>query len=234
MVRPWNPNLDILETATEALAPVLDRLVFVGGCAAGLLITDPAAPALRATHDVDAVVQATAWIEYERFNRKLRELGLKEDSTTGAPICRWKGTGFTLDVMPTSPNVLGFGSDWYQQIYATAEPYNLPSGRRIYLVSAPGFLATKLAAFSGRGSGDYMASHDMEDLIAVLDGRPTIVEEVRAAEGFLRRHLAVEFGRLLADARFREALPGHLAADTSSQGRVPMVIERMESIAELA
>lgn len=113
MVRPWNPNLETLETATEALSPVLDQLVFVGGCAAGLLITDPAAPALRATHDVDAIVQATAWIEYERFNRELRELGLKEDSTTGAPICRWRGTGFTLDVMPTSPDVLGFGSDWY-------------------------------------------------------------------------------------------------------------------------
>lgn len=231
MARPWNPNLDILETAADALAPVLDRLVFVGGCAAGLLITDPAAPALRATHDVDAVVEATAWIEYERFNRKLRVLGLKEDSTTGAPICRWKGTGFTLDVMPTSPDVLGFGSDWYRHIYASAEPYKLGSGRKINLVSAPGFLATKLAAFTGRGSDDYMASHDMEDLIAVVDGRSTVVEEVRVAEEFLRRHLAVEFGRLLGDARFREALPGHLPADASSQERVPMVIERMESIA---
>lgn len=234
MVRPWNPNLDSLEAATEALAPVLDRLVFVGGCAAGLLITDPAAPALRATHDVDAVVEATAWIEYEKFNRKLRELGLQEDSTTGAPICRWQGTGFTLDVMPTSPRVLGFGSDWYQHIYASAKPYKLPSGRKISLVSAPGFLATKLAAFAGRGLGDYMASHDMEDTIAVLDGRPTVVEEVRAADTALRRHLAVEFGHLLADARFREALPGHLPADSSSQDRVPMVIERMESIARLA
>jgi predicted nucleotidyltransferase len=234
MARPWNPNLDILETAAEALAPVLDRLVFVGGCAAGLLMTGPAARALRATDDVDAVVQATAWIEYERFNRKLRELGLKEDSTTGAPICRWKGPGFTLDVMPTSPDVLGFGSGWYPLIHASAEPYKLPSGRKINLVSVPGFLATKLAAFTGRGSGDYMASHDMEDMIAVLDGRATVVEEVRAADKSLGQHVAVEFERLLADARFREAMPGHLPADPSSQDRVPMVIERMESIARLA
>lgn len=77
-----------------------------------------------------------------------------------------------------------------------------------------------------------MASHDMEDMIAVLDGRASVVKEVRAAEESLRRHLAVEFRRLLADTRFREVLPGHLPADSSSQERVPMVIERMGLIAE--
>jgi len=35
------------------------------------------------------------------------------------------------------------------------------------------FLATKFAAFDGRGKGDYMASHDLEDIVAVVDGVPS-------------------------------------------------------------
>jgi hypothetical protein len=48
----------------------------------------------------------------------------------------------------------------------------LPSGAGVRSVSAPYFLATKLEAFDGRGSGDYLTSHDIEDLVAVIDGRP--------------------------------------------------------------
>jgi len=32
-------------------------MVFLGGCATGLLITDTAAPPIRVTRDVDAIVQ---------------------------------------------------------------------------------------------------------------------------------------------------------------------------------
>jgi hypothetical protein len=36
-----DPNPALLERAVELLRPLLDELVFVGGCATGLLITDP-------------------------------------------------------------------------------------------------------------------------------------------------------------------------------------------------
>jgi hypothetical protein len=35
------PNLDLLERAAQRLRPLLPEIVFVGGCATGLLITDP-------------------------------------------------------------------------------------------------------------------------------------------------------------------------------------------------
>jgi hypothetical protein len=38
-----DPNRALFESVVRLLAPVLDQLVFVGGCAMGLLITDPAA-----------------------------------------------------------------------------------------------------------------------------------------------------------------------------------------------
>lgn len=57
MVRAQNPNLDILLIAVKQLAELSDEMVFLGGCATGLLITDPAAPPIRVTRDVDAIVQ---------------------------------------------------------------------------------------------------------------------------------------------------------------------------------
>jgi hypothetical protein len=44
MVRTQNPNLKIIEIAAQALGPMCDELVFLGGCATALLITDSAVP----------------------------------------------------------------------------------------------------------------------------------------------------------------------------------------------
>ncbi|MBU0674360.1 MAG: hypothetical protein KJ950_06930, partial [Proteobacteria bacterium] len=56
----------------------------------------------------------------------------------------------------------------------------------INLVTAPYFLAGKFAAFAGRGNGDYLMSHDMEDIVAVLDGRPEIVEDRNGTSSILK------------------------------------------------
>jgi len=83
-------------------------------------------------------------------------------------------------VMPTTAELLGFGNRWYAAALHHAQERKL--GRlSIRVVSAPYFLATKLEAFDGRGKGDYQASHDLEDLVAVIDGRPEAVEEVASA-----------------------------------------------------
>ena len=58
-------------------------------------------------------------------------------------------------------------------------------------------LATKLEAFKGRGRGDYLASADNEDVIAVIDGRPEVLTEVEACPRELRAYLAGEFEQLI-------------------------------------
>jgi hypothetical protein len=40
MHREGNPNLQILEIAVAHLGPLADDMVFLGGCATGLLLTD--------------------------------------------------------------------------------------------------------------------------------------------------------------------------------------------------
>lgn len=83
----------------------------------------------------------------------------------------------------------------------------------------------------GRGNGDYMMSHDIEDLVAVIDGRPEIVQEVRETDETLRWYLKERFMLLVQDALFIDALPGHLRGDAASQARVSLVLERLTATA---
>ncbi|WP_316369112.1 hypothetical protein [Candidatus Thiodiazotropha sp. CDECU1] len=230
MKRKQNPNLNILTQAVERLGALSDEMVFLGGCATGLLITDEAAPPLRVTRDVDTIVEAATLAAYQLFSVKLRKQGFREDTSDGAPLCRWVVDEVILDVMPTDSRILGFGNRWYGSAVEHAELRTLPSGQKIRLVSAPYFLCTKLEAFDGRGKGDYLLSHDIEDMIAVLDGRPEIVNEVQTADQELIDDIRNRYSQLLGDTRFITALSGHMPGDQASQARVGLVIERIEAI----
>lgn len=226
-----NPNIEQLRLAIMELGELATDFVFVGGCATGLLVTDPAAPPIRQTIDVDAIVELSSLLDYHKLSARLHQYGFTEDSSTGAPICRWKKAGLLLDIMPTNEKILGFGNPWYAPALAHAETCQLPTGETLALISAPFFLMTKLAAFAGRGQDNYQASHDLEDLLAVIDGRPEIIDEVKAAPEDLQKHLQQDLSRLLAINSFRESLTGHLPPDEASQARVPVLLERLRSLA---
>ena len=230
MMRSQNPNLQILLFAVDQLGELIDEMVFLGGCATGLLITDPAASPIRVTKDVDAIVLVVSHADYYKFSEKLRARGFKEDVSEGAPICRWKSDNVLLDVMPTDTRILGFGNKWYIPAMENSEVFDVSPSRKIRIVSAPYFLITKLEAFEGRGGGDYQMSHDMEDIIAVLDGRPEIVTEISKIDSVLSVELSKRFKILLAESRFIDAVSGHMPPDDASQARVPMVISTIKEI----
>ena len=79
-MRAQNPNIEILEMTVKQLGGLADEMVFLGGCATGLLITDKAAPPIRVTRDVDTIVQAGSLAEYQKLSEKLRKQGFKEDT----------------------------------------------------------------------------------------------------------------------------------------------------------
>lgn len=223
-------NHQLLVSAARLLKPLLDELVFTGGCVTGLLITDEAAPANRPTMDVDAIAEIASYVEYNRFSKRLRGIGFSEDTSEGAPVCRWKNGEITLDVMPLDEKVLGFLNRWYKTAVLTADRVILEPSLQIRIVTAPCFLATKLEAYKGRGGGEYLGSHDLEDLIAVVDGRPSLADELRAAPEDLHAYVAAKVGALLEDARFIDALPGHLLPDAASQARIGLLLRRLRDI----
>jgi len=136
-----------------------------------------------------------------------------------------------LDVMPTDARILGFGNRWYMPALHNAVCVELPSGEAVHGVSAPYFLATKLEAFDGRGKGDYLLSHDIEDIVAVIDGGTELQTELAESAHDLKDYLADRFASLLVTRACTDALPGHLSPDHAGQARVLLVTDRMQAVA---
>lgn len=219
--------------AARLLGEVARECVFVGGAATGLLLTDPAIAKVRPTIDVDAIVEVASIYEYYKLGERLRQQGFREALDDETPvICRWKHGEVVLDVMPDAADILGFTNRWYGNAVKHCQEMEI-EGTSIRIVTPAYFLGTKLEAFHGRGEDDYLASHDLEDLVALLDGRMEIVEDVRAADPDIRSYLSQQFARLLDTNDFLDALPGHLSPDHASQQRVPLILERMKSISEI-
>jgi hypothetical protein len=228
-----DPNLPILTLIAQSLGVLCDSLVFVGGCSTGLLLTVPRAQAIRATQDVDVVVHAVSTADYHAMERAVEARGFKHDLSPEAPICRWVLHGVAFALLPSQPGILGFHNRWYPMAIETAARFNLPSGMAIRLITAPVFVATKFEVFHGRGNNDYLANHDLEDIITVVDGRPELTQEIEQVDSGLRRYIAAEFNTLIEDSDFLMALPGHLPGDAASQARVPELIRRMRAIGNL-
>ena len=224
-------NLALLIDAARLLKPLLRELVFVGGSTTALLITDKAAADVRPTYDVDAIAEITSYAAYADFSQRLRKLGFTEDSGEGVPICRWRQKKTILDVMPIDERILGFSNRWYKPAMDTALVHELEPGLRVRVVTGVFFLATKLEAFGGRGKNDYLSSHDLEDLVSVVDGRAELVEEIQAGPENVRIYIASEIKKLLAARSFVDALPGYLLPDAASQARISTVLERLKQIA---
>jgi hypothetical protein len=224
-----DPNLPLLEDAVRKLGPFLDEIVFVGGVTLGLLITDEGAAPIRATTDVDVIAEIVTYADYIAFSDRLCQVHFTEDDGENALTCRWHHGPLTLDVLALRKEVLGFTNIWYEPALKHSNVINLPSGRSIRIISAPFFLGTKMEAFRGRGKMDYLASHDLEDFVAVIEGRESILREIEDSPKALRDYLAQAARDLLAESKFLDALPGFVLDD----GRVPLVLQRLQSITTL-
>jgi hypothetical protein len=170
---------------------------------------------------------------YTDFAERLWTLGFTEDDTEGGPLCRWVRAQIILDVMPLDDGILGFSNRWYKAAVESSVTRRISTELEIRIVTAPYFLATKLEAFRGRGEGDFLGSHDLEDLASVVDGRETLPSEVRAERHELRTYIRREIRSLLAARGFIDALPGYLLPDAASQSRISVVLKRLEDLASI-
>jgi hypothetical protein len=227
-----NSNLERLIATARLLQPMLHDLVFVGGSMTGLLITDEASGDPRATLDVDAITPVDSYAAYIAIGERLRLLGFAEDTSEDAPLCRWVHREIVLDVMPLNEDILGFSNRWYGAAIVAAVSRQLTDDLEIRTVTAPFFLATKFEAFHGRGKGDYF-SHDLEDIIAVVDGRESLFAEVQGESAQLREYIRLQSEHLLATSEFLDALPGLLLPDAMSQARIDIILARLRALAAL-
>jgi predicted nucleotidyltransferase len=224
-----NPNLAMLIAMAQAMGPLCEQVVFVGGCATGLLVDDAELMDVRPTEDVDAIVEVASLVAYHRVADQLMERGFKQTMADNTPPFRWFWNRMQLDLVPLDEKVLGFANRWYRVGFDSALSVELAGGIKLRHLSAPHFLATKFEAFKDRGNNDVYLSHDLEDIMTVMEGRSTVAREMTAAHEAVRKHVGQSVKALLDMPAFRNALPGLL----SDPEREQTVTARLTQIARL-
>ena len=111
-------------------------------------------------------------------------------------------------------------------------PYH--SGQTIKIFAAPYFLATKFEAFLARGQQDLLLARDLEDIVAVLDGRGSALAEMRSSALNVRAYLA-EQARAILDGGpiYEDVLRGHLPYGGSDSKRFTRLMAAFRDMAEL-
>ena len=145
-----------------------------------------------------------------------RSLGFTPDTT--GPICRIRKDDVLIDIMPSDPNILGFANRWAESAIKHAQVMRLDDNHDIRVTDAPHFLAMKVEAFIGRGEGDYLLSHDLEDVVSLVAGRETLVSEMGHAPRELQEFVA-DFVRSNF-ANLSDAIQAHLPPDEASQAQI--------------
>lgn len=226
-MRHDDPNLPSLRLIAEALGELRDEVVFVGGAVAGLLITDPLAEGVRATRDVDAVVDAGR-AQFHQVEARVAAAGFIPDMDAGV-ICRWihRASGVLFDIMPIETDVLGFSNAWYRYAAESAVLVDLGDGHAIRAANSVAFVATKLEAFRNRGQSDVLSSHDLEDVLNIVDGREALVAELADAPPDVQAFIRSTLGEILGSDDFANALPGLI----SEPERAYLVLDRLQALA---
>jgi predicted nucleotidyltransferase len=192
-----------------------------------LLITDEfSLEAARYTDDVDVIVDIVGQLEWYRFQKLLRQRGFSI-SPEDELVCRMRLGELKVDFMPHDGSILGFTNRWYEKALATAKPYRLSKEVSIHVLTPPLFIATKLEAYLGRGNNDPLGSKDVEDILALFDGRSQLVAEIQEAEQEIRIYIVEQLESLMKNSDFDYAVQGSVRSD---KGREKLIFQRIESL----
>jgi hypothetical protein len=108
-------NIVRIKAVHDALEELAQEVIFVGGATVSLY-TDRPAGEIRPTNDVVILIEILHYKDYFAIEEKFRKKGLVNDLESGV-ICRYMINGITVDVMPTSEDILGFSNKWYAEAF---------------------------------------------------------------------------------------------------------------------
>jgi hypothetical protein len=229
-------SMDPVARVAQALGrTLLERVVFIGGSIAPLLQVDPPFPRARPTKDVDAIVATVGYGNYESITHELRRQGFRElgESNHAHTWLTPGDTPIKFDLVPAGTHLGASGNPWDSVALENWTPKDLEEGLTIRHVTAPAFICLKFSAFNDRGIKDPFASHDLEDVLAIIVSRPHIVEEIGSAPQDVRHFIRGWVERLLRNSDIDELLYGHLGNShpTSVAATVAVARQRLEAIA---
>jgi predicted nucleotidyltransferase len=219
-------NIAVVAEVAKALKNIKKDMVFVGGAVVSLYTDDPAADEIRPTQDVDMTLNIVNLSHWEKVQAQLLEFGFHPDPF-GHAICSYKYNDIPVDIMAAEDGPLGPANRWYKIGFENLWTAKAKE-QEIYILSAPCYLATKFEAFNNRGK-DYRSSHDMEDIINILDNRINIVEEIAKDDTRIEHFIKEQLQNIINNGSMQEVLMAHIHPLIIVE-RLPIVEEKISQI----
>lgn len=191
-------NVTRIKAVHHALGELRDSVVYVGGATVSLY-AEKQAEEVRATDDVDVLVEIWSYKDYAAIEEQIRRMGFVNDSESTI-MCRYKIHGLTVDIMATGKDVLGFSNKWYPDGFKHALDILLDKNLSIKIFPSPYFIASKLEAFlspSREDNNNGRFSSDFEDIVFILENRKAVWDEMNQAHDNVRTYLKETFRMLL-------------------------------------
>lgn len=210
----------------KALQQLKHNMVFVGGAVVSLYADDPAADDIRPTQDIDIALNIINFSHWEKVQAQLGALGFYPDPF-GHAICSYKYKDIPVDIMAAEDGPLGPANRWYKMGFENLWMAKAKD-QEIKILSAPCYLATKFEAFNDRGS-DYRTSHDIEDIIYVLDNRIGIGEEIAKEDVRITSFIKEQLQIIINNSLMQEVLMAHIHP-LMIEERLPIVEEKITQI----
>jgi predicted nucleotidyltransferase len=211
----------------KALGELNEEVVFVGGAMVSLYINDKTAEDIRPTKDIDLTFQVTTTAKLEALRQKLNEKGFKEAKEEKV-ICRFAYDDILVDVMSTKEVGWSPSNRWFAPGFEKAITLDL-DGQEIKILPFPYFLASKMDAFFDRGIHDIYASHDLEDIIYIINYTTDLVEQILASKEGVKNYLVSSMQKILENNTIMAAIPGHLYFDAVDE-RMEIIKDKMKQI----
>lgn len=225
-------NIKMLQTVANGLGYLKDDMVFVGGAVAELYASNPELSDIRPTLDVDCVIELRSKTAHAKLEDNLRALGFTNDSSKGAPICRWIYQNILVDVMPSDSDVLGFSNRWYDEGIENKISKTLPDGTEIFVFPPEYYLGAKFEAHKGRGGNDLRQSHDFEDIIYILDNCSELLDSISNANETVKVYLKEECANLLKNKGLTEGIESALPYGSGEEA-TEIIIALIQNISEI-
>ncbi|WNJ21378.1 nucleotidyl transferase AbiEii/AbiGii toxin family protein [Pontibacter sp. G13] len=224
-------SIEHIQQVAASLGNLRSKMVFIGGSVLDLYVTDEAAPENRPTGDIDCVVSVDTLADFFPVTHQLEEKGFRKVSEAEHPAYSWLLNDILIHLIPRVTLSAGFSSYWYSEGVYHAQPIKLANGHEIKVFPVAFYIASKIEAFLQRGGGDFRSSEDFEDIVYVMDNRPSIAEDIHGSFYEVRGYIQKKFSKFLSDPELEEGVYCVLppTSDPSSVEKIMSIMQEVVS-----
>lgn len=220
-------SIETIITVAKALEEINKKVVYVGGAAISLYVTESFRDSIRPTEDIDIVLEIASLSDLENLRIALSEKGIKQ-SYEDDVVCRFRYKKIKIDVMATKEIAWAPANRWFEKGFQNLEKLKIDE-TTIQILSLPYFLATKFEAFNNRGKTDPRTSKDFEDIVFLLNNAKDLKDKINHTDKEVYHFLQKSFKSILENRSELEALRAHLSFENEDE-RFDIVIARLKSI----